>query len=73
MLRLYRTGLIGFWTGHQALKGAATGELLYAEPGLVLKTRHLVSVCPRLRGQRLKQDVKKTWFRRIAEAAEKLS
>lgn len=71
MLGVYRTALMGFWTGHQALKGAAAGELLYKVPGLVLKSRHLVSVCPRLRGQRLKQDVKTTGG--FAEAAEKLS
>lgn len=59
MLGVYRTGLIGFWTGRQALKGAATGERLYGVPGLVLKTRHLVSVCPRLRGHGPKQDGKK--------------
>lgn len=68
---VYRTGLMGFWTGYQALKGAATGELLTQAPGLVLKTRHLVSLRPRLRGQRPKQDVKRTGG--FAEAAEKLS
>lgn len=39
-VRVYRTGLIRFWTGHQGLKGATTVEPLYKMP------RHLVSVCP---------------------------
>lgn len=73
MLGVYRTGLIGFWTGHQALKGATAGERRFAVPGLFRKTRHLVSVCPCLRGQRPRQDFKKTCFGRFPEAAGKLS
>lgn len=42
-------------------------------PGLLLKTRHSVSVCPRLRGQRPKQDAEQAGFACFAQAAEKLS
>lgn len=72
-MRVYRTGLIRFWTGHQALKGATTVEPLYRMPGGVLKKTDICCpYVPRLSGQRPKLDVQKALFGRFVEKLSQL-